>query len=76
MRQQEVSLKNKVHLLERQSKRLNEETREQQETIGQLEQLNRQLRNELSKVVWRKFRIYKMFLRLCSPDRLKITRSY
>lgn len=50
MRQQEVSLKNKVQLMDRQSKRLNEETREQQETIGQLEQLNRQLRNELSKV--------------------------
>ena len=49
MRQQEVSLKNKVQLMDRQSKRLNEETREQQETIGQLEQLNRQLRNELSK---------------------------
>uniref|UniRef100_A0A1I7X1D3 GOLGA2L5 domain-containing protein n=1 Tax=Heterorhabditis bacteriophora TaxID=37862 RepID=A0A1I7X1D3_HETBA len=51
IRQSETSTKNKVLLLERQNVRLNEEAREQAENVSQLEQLNRQLRTELSKAM-------------------------
>ncbi|KHJ98050.1 hypothetical protein OESDEN_01963 [Oesophagostomum dentatum] len=51
VRQVETSAKNKAMLLERQNSRLLEETREQSESISQLEQINRQLRNELSKSI-------------------------
>ncbi|VDK78379.1 unnamed protein product [Cylicostephanus goldi] len=50
LRQVETSTKNKAMLLERQNTRLMEENREQSEAISHLEQLNRQLRTELSKV--------------------------
>ncbi|VDM75070.1 unnamed protein product [Strongylus vulgaris] len=51
LRQVETSTKNKAMLLERQNTRLLEENREQSEAIGHLEQLNRQLRTELSKAM-------------------------
>lgn len=49
-KQSETSTRSKMHLIERQNARLNEESRELAETVQQLEQLNRQLRTELSKV--------------------------
>lgn len=51
LRQVETSTKNKVMLLERQNSRLMEENREQSEALSQMEQLNRQLRTELSKAM-------------------------
>ncbi|KAL6724335.1 hypothetical protein Aduo_019232 [Ancylostoma duodenale] len=51
LRQVETSAKNKAMLLERQNSRLLEENREQSEAISHLEQLNRQLRTELSKAM-------------------------
>ncbi|CAJ0918294.1 unnamed protein product, partial [Mesorhabditis belari] len=50
-KQSEASMRNKMTMLERQCGRLNEEAREFTETISQLEQLNRQLRTELSKAM-------------------------
>ncbi|KJH48972.1 hypothetical protein DICVIV_04871 [Dictyocaulus viviparus] len=51
LRQSETSTRNKVVLLERQNSRLVEENREQSEALNQMEQLNRQLRTELSKAM-------------------------
>ncbi|KIH65789.1 hypothetical protein ANCDUO_03886 [Ancylostoma duodenale] len=62
LRQVETSAKNKAMLLERQNSRLLEENREQSEAISHLEQLNRQLRTELSKVMFRPLHNYDMDL--------------
>ncbi|VDM25945.1 unnamed protein product [Toxocara canis] len=50
-RQSESASRNRLQLVERQCNRLSDEARELAETVQQMEQLNRQLRTELSKTM-------------------------